>query len=352
MWPWFLRSLSLIGITMILLGCGSDNSPIIVSPAATSTPETPTPPTPTIVVLEPTTTRVPTATQPAADLARGATPTSPLRPTFTPAPPTLTATVEPTLIGLDIAYFASNNDIIAPGDNVTLFWRVIGADRVTIYRLSAEAERENPRPVDAEGQITVSTDPDATEAAEFVLVAERGEIEIEEILVIEVNCDEAWFFAPSPGGCPNEPPTQSNYAQQAFENGYMIWVEALDSIFVIYENGTELGWQRFEDTFEEGGSQIPAERSPPPNRYRPVRGFGKVWQEFQSVQDRLGWAIAPEAGYSGQYQISGLAPEDETVFLERLNGDVVQLLPEGNSWQIIFPEAEPGTTDAEATNEP
>ena len=43
---------------------------------------------------------------------------------------------------------------------------------------------------------------------------------------------------------------------------------------------------------------------PPPDRYEPQRGFGKVWRENPDVRARLGWAIAREQPGIANYQAS------------------------------------------------
>lgn len=42
--------------------------------------------------------------------------------------------------------------------------------------------------------------------------------------------------------------------------------------------------------------------TPPPGRYEPQRGFGKVWRDFPEVREALGWATLPEAAHTATVQ--------------------------------------------------
>ncbi|PJF44360.1 MAG: hypothetical protein CUN55_04425 [Phototrophicales bacterium] len=337
-----VRRLWMIFIILIwiMISCTANRDPIITTPFPTNT-FTPLPPT-----LTPTRVRLPTSTPFPTDdifaitpIARSnASPTSPLGPTYTPAPPTQTFTPAPTLIGLEIVYFTSNNEAIAPGDNVTLFWQVRGAQEITIYRINEEGERNNPRPVEAEGSITLSTDPAATELVQFVLVAQTGNFIAEETVEIEISCEGEWFFSPAPGGCPSEASLPSAHAEQVFQNGLMIWSSITNEIFIFYSDNQIPTWQRFTDAYTEGLPEIPVDVQPPQGLLLPVRGFGLIWRTNPTVQNRLGFALTPEVGYSGIIQAGTDTNGDEVLYIQRENGEILQLLPEGSSWQTIVPE--------------
>lgn len=337
----------LLGLWVV--GCTSANrNPIIVSEQAPTIT-----PTPITIAVEatPTSSPSPEATStpaPTIDLsntspiAPGVSPTSILGATHTPAPPTQTRTPAPTELGIDIEYFITNAEIVAPGDNVTLYWQVFGAEEITIYSINTEGERENPRPGRAEDSITLSTPPDVTETAVFVLVAEAGGIEIEERLEITINCEGEWFFAPSPGGCPAEASEPATFVQAGFENGLMIWSSQTQEIFIFYENNGERTWEVYADEFQESNPESNPELIPPaPNLQQPVRGFGLVWRTKPGVRERLGWATTGESSFSGIQQ-SGVNADGETViYMRRLDNNVLALLPEGAEWQLIVPENTP-----------
>jgi hypothetical protein len=86
-------------------------------------------------------------------------------------------------------------------------------------------------------------------------------------------------------------PDSSQAADQSFEHGRMIWVQAQDSIYVIYNDGS---WERYADTFEDGMVERNPAIVPPGGKLQPERGFGKIWREQPQVRERIGWALAPE----------------------------------------------------------
>lgn len=323
---------------------GSHRSPIIVSPRPTEPTATvtnaPQTPSPTIPTSTPAPTRViPSATPVALD--PGVTPTNPLGSTFTPAPPTTTFTPGPTQLGIEIEYFITNAELIAPGDNVTLFWQVFGAESITVYTENEEGERENPRPLRDEGQVTLSTPSDAVEFVRFVLVAEVDGLEVEETLDIIINCDGEWFFAPSPGGCPTAVSEPATFVQQRFQNGLMIWSSLTNEIFIFYSDNRSPQWQLVSDSFRDGDPERDDSIIPPPELQQPIRGFGLVWRTTPGVRDRLGWAIESEGGFAGVIQ-TGTNSEGATVsYLRQRDGTILQLLPDGEDWQVIIPETTP-----------
>lgn len=335
-----MRRLFLLVLLVVAMGCtGADRSPVIVSPRPLEPTATRTPPPQSPTATIPTSTPAPVVntTQTATPIAfdPNITPTNPLGPTFTPAPPTITLTPAPTQLGVEIEYFITNAELIAPGDNVTLFWQVRGADSITVYTVNAEGERENPRPLRDEGQITLSTASDVTEVAQFILVAAVGEATVEQSLEIEINCDGEWFFSPAPGGCPITSSDDATFVEQRFQSGLMIWSSVTNEIFIFYEDNVEPQWQRVADEFQEGDPERDDTFVPPAaGLSQPVRGFGLVWRNRADVRERLGWAVEAEAAFTGAIQ-SGTNTEGEAVtYMRRRDGTILQLLSEGAEWQI------------------
>jgi hypothetical protein len=109
-------------------------------------------------------------------------------------------------------------------------------------------------------------------------------------------------------GCPLIPVRNVRAAEQYFERGVMIWIElttpsgALDRrIFVIRGTPLPLAYSVFYDGWQEG-DPANAGLAPPPGRYEPQRGFGKVWRDFPEVRAALGWATLPEAAHNATVQ--------------------------------------------------
>jgi hypothetical protein len=118
---------------------------------------------------------------------------------------------------------------------------------------------------------------------------------------LNLACDYPWFFEPRVEGCPFAPARATPAAFQRFERGAMIWLAEMDSIYVLYDalhsaNAARL--ERYDDVFIEGSPEPPLTAEPPSDRFAPVRGFGLVWRTREHVRDALGWALAPEQGYT------------------------------------------------------
>lgn len=325
----------------ILLACSSNTAPLIVTAAPTNTatiePSISPSPSPEEVaqVVDATRTPIPTTEAELVVPTSGPSPTSPLGATFTPRPPTQTATRQPTAVGFRIEYFATTSQIVRPGDNVDLRWETDGAEDVTIYRLDAEGSPEVERPVDVDGQLTISTGSSVVGEVEFVLVAGRGEDSIEERLTITLNCTEVWFFIPPPEGCPNSPGEPSSQAEQQFEGGFMIWMGLTDEIFIFFNDEETPRWIRVFDSFEDGDPERDNTLVPPEGRFQPVRGFGQIWRTNEQVRERLGWATEPESGYDGMLQRAGLLEDTQILYMRTRDGGILELISETDEWRLV-----------------
>jgi hypothetical protein len=330
--------LILLGLGMLLVACGGNMQPLIVTigPSATLTPAiTPTItraaslPTATVAVIPPT--RKPSTPTP------GPSPTNPLAPTLSPAPVTHTPTRIPTLSGLSVEYFTTDSSYVKPGDSVTLFWSVRGADIARIYRVNAQGERIWRWDVNVSGKLTVSTRAEDGDVARFVLTGESRGVEVEQSLLIPMQCGEVWFFDPAPDACPAGPPQISNQVEQAFERGRMIWVDAQDRIYVIFDDGLTPAWAQYPDSFREGDPELDESLVPPPNLLQPVRGFGLVWRSNPRVQERLGWATTPEIAFEGMFQADSVELTVATLYLRGRDGSIVALNALDDVWDVLPP---------------
>jgi hypothetical protein len=148
-------------------------------------------------------------------------------------------------------------------------------------------------------------------------------------------CLYPYFFEPAPAGCPLDEPTISAAAEQPFENGLMIWLEATDSVYVFYRDQS---WQRFDDDWSEDQLESDPSIVPPEGFYQPIRGFGKVWRENASVRGELGWALSPELAFESKIQLQDTEEEEaEVTFLLTFNGQVFALVSRdqnGGDWVI------------------
>ncbi|MGD2079328.1 MAG: hypothetical protein PVH18_13170, partial [Chloroflexota bacterium] len=119
------------------------------------------------------------------------------------------------------------------------------------------------------------------------------------VATVTADCEFDYFFQPAPETCPAGEAIASPAAEQPFEGGVMIWLEATGSIIVFFEDGR---WQRFEDTWAEGQPENDPAMTPPEGLFQPIRGFGKLWREQPQVREALGWALGVELGFESMIQ--------------------------------------------------
>ncbi|MBZ0297613.1 MAG: hypothetical protein K8L99_33965 [Anaerolineae bacterium] len=147
-----------------------------------------------------------------------------------------------------------------------------------------------------------------------------------------VTCNGQWFFAQPPvSTCPAGPPMASRASLLQFQQGYMVWIDVQDAIYVLYDSANSPRWQVFNDTFDEGMMEFdPGWGEGPPYTFQPRRGFGKVWRERPEVRQRLGWAVREwSEPYSAQVQTAS----DGSVFIQESRGGVFSLMANGSDWK-------------------
>ncbi|MCU0521937.1 MAG: hypothetical protein MUF84_14755 [Anaerolineae bacterium] len=155
---------------------------------------------------------------------------------------------------------------------------------------------------------------------------------------VRLYCPSPWFFTPPPEEiCPTEP-LISAAAEQRFESGSMIWVEAEDAIYVVHKIGDIAGhWQRFQDEWDESQPTLDPALVPPAGLQQPIRGFGLVWRERPGVREGLGWAIEGEQAFTTIVQRTTRFKYNAW-YLLALDGGVWHLGPEGSYWTKLNPE--------------
>ncbi len=218
------------------------------------------------------------------------------------------------------------------GKRVTLSWRSNGQSA----RIISGTGRSNPPwwQIPASGTITVELEESLYGDPPFTLqVFDTGDLKqakevIEATISFQWPCNHSYFFDPAPALCPADESTVSAAAEQPFEGGVMIWLEATDSIYIF--DRSDSSWQRFEDTWSEEQPESDLAVVPPAERFQPIRGFGKVWRDNPEVKEKLGWALGPELGFESVFQEQKMEHEDTTVsFLKTFNGQVFALTTRG-----------------------
>jgi protein-export membrane protein SecD len=102
---------------------------------------------------------------------------------------------------------------------------------------------------------------------------------------------------------PTETVGKISVAEEVFEHGRMFWVSPTQQFWVMVITSTGHGtWSIFDDTFKDGEPEMDPSIVAPDGKYQPVRGFGKLWRENQTVRDELGWGTTPEFGYDSEYR--------------------------------------------------
>ena len=184
--------------------------------------------------------------------------------------------------------------------------------------------------IPASGTITVEledsfySDPPFTLQVFDALDLDQANEVIEATVSFQWPCEHRYFFEPAPALCPAGESIVSAAAEQPFEGGVMLWLEATESIYVF--DRSDSSWQRFEDTWSEEQPENDPTIVPPAERFQPIRGFGKLWRDNPEVQDELGWALGPELGFESILQLQLVEHEGTAVsFLKTFNGQVFGL---------------------------
>lgn len=237
-----------------------------------------------------------------------------------------------------IISFTANVPIADPGETITLSWETSQATTVTLYHLVGGVFGSF-WDVAPTGSMTYTISSSSRNYETFALYASGDEEPYASAsLTVPLTCPFTWFFSPEPDVCPQETALLSASAEQQFEHGVMIWVGEEDLIYVLYDDTVYTdGWDAFTDEWQEGDPDEDPSIIPPPGFYQPQRGFGLVWREQLMVRDRLGWAVAPEAGGDTAVQRTSYYKYNHT-YLKALDNNVWHLFPERSDWEKIVPD--------------
>jgi hypothetical protein len=158
-------------------------------------------------------------------------------------------------------------------------------------------------------------------------------------VITQANCGDpqAWFFD-HPGACPEAPPVYSHAAAQRFEHGEMIWVEAIDAFYLLFDKGfypsdSRQVFQRVGPLALKPGASKDNRvgETPPAGYYEPVSGFGLIWRNEvenldTNIRAALGWAREPEFGFNTTLQCEQQQTySSHTCYLRGPSGKVIEL---------------------------
>jgi hypothetical protein len=156
----------------------------------------------------------------------------------------------------------------------------------------------------------------------------RDVLNSEACSTIGVELRATWETLARDLGC-GQPFGDGSIAAQPFERGAMVWVGRGDGspglIFVLTTlPAVDLTWNIFIDTYREG-ELVGTNESPPPGKYAPLRGFGKLWRTVPELRQSLGWALSPEVGDQGTVLQFG-HPNGFQWMIHRRSTDMVYIL--------------------------
>lgn len=282
--------------------------------------------------------------------------TDPLLATFGPSPTSLLgATNTPDAVALAnltptrvvnpnaprIEFFTANPSVVAPGEQVTLFWSSRNVETAIIYRLDGAGARVELFNVAPDGSLPISTRRGDRGELNFVLSVGEGALRVEQRLTVALACPVAWFFQPPPSECADADPAEEALIEQPFERGRMVYVASSDVVYTLFNDGQQPAWVAFNNRYDptiHPASEPAFDAALPEGRFQPVAILGFVWRGNDTARVRLGVGIQPEAAYQGFTQTYTQPDGGEVLYLSSADGTVLQLLPGRAVWQIISPQ--------------
>lgn len=293
---------------------------------------------PTAVATEPATPTT-TATVPPTSTA---TVVSQL-PTRQPVLPTNTPVPSPTPSWAQVLVSPIVSNIAWPGESVTVEYEASG-NSAALCLAPPFIQDWTCYSVPNAGPYTVAIDASTRTNLQLELRAFTEDSQATGAAILSVYCNEdAWFFSGSPITCPASEPKQTAAAYQHFEHGIMIWLEDSQlwnfsgAIFVLYDDSNHY-YEAYPDiALPDPNAPTPnIDYDPPEGSFVPESGFGLLWREYSWIRQRLGWATAPEVGYTTEVQLEILQDTDsryaENLYLLDGENRLLVLQPNNSTW--------------------
>jgi hypothetical protein len=243
-----------------------------------------------------------------------------------------------------IEYFEAGSDQLSPGGELTLYWSIRNVDSAVIYRLNEEGQRTLTYNIPPDGTRAVTIPESERGRVDYLLIAGEGSQQVTQTISIPILCPITWFFLPPPEECPSAEAQPATVTEQMFERGRLIHLSDSNRIYALFNDGREPGWTDYANIYDPA---IHPERDESfelalagTSFVQPVGKLGFVWRGNDSVRTRLGNGTAPETVFEGFVQRAPTRGEPgnaDSVYISSGTGTVIQLLPEGDSWQIITP---------------
>lgn len=272
-------------------------------------------------------------------------PATPPQPPTAAAPPPTAApspTVPPTP-ALAILSFTVRVEDAPAGKRLTFAWATTGATAARIVS-GASVRFASQWPVPPSGTQTVEFADTYYANPAMTLIANDGAgHEVSQSITAAWPCRFSYFFTPAPALCPSTGPATTQAAEQRFERGRMLWLKELHYrsetvtgvVLALYDDGR---WARFADTWAEGEPEADPTIAAPAGKLQPIRGFGKVWREHAEVRAGLGWATAPEQGYTATWQPQMRESLPNVEYVRTLDGLVIEYTGMTDGvWRVVAP---------------
>jgi hypothetical protein len=302
------------------------------TPTFTHTPVptlTPTPITPTVTeTLPPANTPTITPT-PSSTASLTFTPTNTFTPTDTFTPTfTFTPTVVPVIVS-----FTSDLPSVPSGGQTVLRWQTNNSTNTTLETLTASGTVVNSIRVDATGTQAVLLSSNMGSSVIYRLTVKNGRNTVSKSITVNIQCPYGWFFAPSPPGCPLQPPSPTGaFKYQSFERGIGFYIPTTNNVYILANAGNRVNAYPNDWNY----APLPTE-TPPSGLYVPSVEIGNVWinkrwSDGATLQSVVGWATIAQMIYNGTVQ-QGTASD---LYIKGPTGTVYKLALAGTgTWSIV-----------------
>lgn len=215
-------------------------------------------------------------------------------------------------------------------------------DSAVIYRLDRNGERTLTYNIPPDGTRLVSIGENERGRVDYVLNAGEGSQQVTQTISIPILCPIIWFFIPAPEECPSAEAQPATVTEQMFERGRLIYLSDSDRVYALFNDGREPAWVDFPNRYDpavhperDEGFELALAGT---GFVQPVGKLGFVWRGSDTVRTRLGNGTAPESDFEGFVQRAPTRGDDsDSLYVSSGTGTVLQLLPNGDSWQIITP---------------
>ncbi len=300
---------------------------VTVTPSAQATPTASQQmsATPTAVSSQPAPTSTAVFVSPTPTIFKLPTPTAVTFPTPAPA-----ATPDYS----EIISFTPISGPFSPGDSLPLTYEAVG-DSAELCLAPPLSDQWDCRTAPVSGPFIITIDPTYHTNLSVQLRVYRGETTALAMDFIPLLCpEEAWFFDGPPVTCPAEEAIETAAAYQQFEEGWMLWTEYEDMIYVFFNTPN----QTFENyppyTIPDENAPTPSDTYDPPEGLTvPVSGFGRLWHGNSWVRQNLGWALAAETGYTTTMQ-QDVQRDANYLYLLDADGRLIALNFYNRSWGV------------------